>query len=79
MNKKKEAINTIQLLGQFGAKAPMTVLTVVFKLLRNVFSKNIVTDSELKQLEQESLVMMQGQMQQPQIQQPAQQQQSPVV
>lgn len=57
--KKKEAMRIIQMLGQFGTAAPMTVLTLVTRLLRSAFSKALVTDNDLKKLEQEGLAAMQ--------------------
>lgn len=72
-NKKKEATQIIQMLGQFGTAAPKTVLGIVTKLLRQVFSRNLVTDKDLQTLQQEGDAAMQkgvsteaGQTQQPQ-------------
>jgi len=58
-NKKKEAMQIIQMLGQFGTAAPRTVLGIVTKLLRNVFSPNLVSDKDLSVLEEEGMAAMQ--------------------
>lgn len=58
-NKKQEAMTILQLLGQFGTAAPQTVLGIVTKLLRNVFSRNLVTDKDLETLQQEGAAFMQ--------------------
>lgn len=57
--KKKEAMQIIQMLGQFGTAAPRTVLSLVTRLLRSAFSKNLVTEDDLNKLEQEGLAAMQ--------------------
>lgn len=56
--KKKEAMQIIQMLGQFGTAAPRTVLSLVTRLLRSAFSKNLVTDDDLEKLEQEGVAAM---------------------
>lgn len=58
-NKKKEAVQIIQLLGQFGTAAPRTVLGIVTKLLRSVFSRSLVTDKDLSILDEEGQAAMQ--------------------
>lgn len=58
-NKKKEAVQIIQMLGQFGTAAPRTVLGIVTKLLRQVFSRKLVTDKDLQVLEEEGQAAMQ--------------------
>lgn len=58
-NKKKEATQIIQMLGQFGTAAPRTVISVVARLLRDVFSPNMVTDKDLQTLEEEGQANMQ--------------------
>jgi hypothetical protein len=58
-SKKKEAIQIIQMLGQFGTAAPRTVLSLVTKLLRSAFSKSLVTDDDLAKLEEEGKAAMQ--------------------
>jgi hypothetical protein len=74
--KKKEAAQIIQMLTQFGTTAPRTVLTVVTRLLRSAFSRNLVTDDDLTKLEQEGVAAMQkGISTQAQPGQPAPQQQ----
>lgn len=57
--KKQEATQIIQMLGQFGTAAPMTVLSLVTRLLRSAFSKSLVTEEDLKKLEQEGQAAMQ--------------------
>lgn len=57
--KKKEAVQIIQMLGQFGTAAPRTVLSLVTRLLRSAFSKSLVTDKDLQHLEEEGLAAMQ--------------------
>lgn len=57
--KKKEAMQIIQMLGQFGTAAPMTIISIVAKLLRKVFSPHMVTDAELATLKQEGTAAMQ--------------------
>jgi hypothetical protein len=71
-SKKKEAMQIIQMLGQFGTAAPKTVIGIVAKLLRSAFSRVLVTDKDLESLEQESQQMAQQQQQQPQVPQKAQ-------
>lgn len=58
-SKKKEAVQIIQMLGQFGTAAPRTVLSLVTRLLRSAFSKTLVTDDDLQKLEEEGLAAMQ--------------------
>lgn len=58
-NKKREATQIIQMLGQFGASAPRTVLNIVAKLLKSAFSKNLVTDADLDSLNEEAQANMQ--------------------
>ena len=58
-NKKKEAATIIQMLGQFGSAAPGTVLSIVSRLLRSAFSRTLVTDADLKKLEEESTAALQ--------------------
>lgn len=57
--KKQEAVQIIQMLGQFGKAAPMTIISIVSKLLRKVFSPHMVTDKELELLKQEGTAAMQ--------------------
>lgn len=57
--KKKEAMQIIQMLGQFGTAAPRTVLSLVTRLLRSAFSRTLVTDEDLEKLEEEGLAAMQ--------------------
>jgi hypothetical protein len=57
--KKKEATSIIQMLGQFGTAAPKTVLGMVTRLLRDVFSRNYVSDKDLENLEAEGNAAMQ--------------------
>jgi hypothetical protein len=47
------------MLGQFGTAAPRTVLGIVTKLLRQVFSRKLVTDKDLQVLEEEGQAAMQ--------------------
>lgn len=58
-NKKKEAVQIIQMLGQFGTAAPRTVLSVVTRMLRTVFSRSLVTDEDLQTLKKEGDAFMQ--------------------
>jgi hypothetical protein len=57
--KKEEAAGIIQMLGQFGSAAPGTVLSIVSRLLRSAFSRELVTDNDLKLLKEESSAAMQ--------------------
>ena len=57
--KKREAVQIIQMLGQFGKAAPMTIISIVSKLLRKVFSPHLVTDNELALLKQEGTAALQ--------------------
>lgn len=57
--KKREAFQIIQMLGQFGTAAPRTVLSLVTRLLRSAFSRSLVTDEDLKKLEEEGKAAMQ--------------------
>jgi hypothetical protein len=59
MQKKEEATRIIQMLGQFGTAAPRTVLGIVTRLLRRVFSRDMVSDKELETLEAEGQAAMQ--------------------
>lgn len=77
-NKKQEALTILQLLGQFGTAAPKTVLGIVTKLLRNVFSRNLVTDEDLETLRQEGEAFMQKGISTPQGGQTQPQQQPPM-
>lgn len=65
-NKKQEATQIIQMLGQFGKAAPQSILTLIFKMLRNVFSKKLISDNDIKSLQQETSVNAASMMQQPQ-------------
>jgi hypothetical protein len=58
-SKKKEAMQIIQMLGQFGTAAPRTVLSLVTRLLRSAFSRSLVTDEDLEKLEEEGIAAMQ--------------------
>ena len=58
-NKKKEALGILQILGQFGKAAPITVITIVSRLLTKVFSKDLVTPQDLEQLRAEGQAQMQ--------------------
>lgn len=58
-NKKKEALQIIQMLGQFGKAAPMTIITIVSRMLRKVFSRTLVSDQDLQMLQQEGTAAMQ--------------------
>ena len=58
-NNKEEALKILQLLGQFGTAAPQTVLGLVMKMLRKVFSRSLITDSDLKTLKAEGEAFMQ--------------------
>lgn len=69
-NKKRESMQIIQMLGQFGTAAPITIITIVTKLLRKAFSRTIVTDEELKTLKEEGLAAMQKGVSTPQQGQP---------
>ena len=57
--KKQEAVQIIQMLGQFGTAAPRTVLSLVTRLLKSAFSKSLVTEEDLNTLKQEGLAAMQ--------------------
>jgi len=59
MNKKAESLQIIQMLGQFGTAAPITIITIVSNLLRKIFSRNLVTDQDLETLKQEGTAAMQ--------------------
>jgi len=74
-SKKKEAIQIIQMLGQFGTAAPRTVLSLVTRLLRSAFSRSLVTDQDLEKLEEEGIAAMQKGVTTPQGQQGPQPQQ----
>lgn len=63
--KKKEAIQIIQMLGQFGKAAPQSVLSVIFRMLRSVFSRKLVSDGDIDALKQETAANMQSQTTQP--------------
>lgn len=58
-NRKKEAANIIQMLGQFGTAAPKTVLGIVVRMIGSIFSKQLVTQKDLENLEQEGDAFMQ--------------------
>jgi len=58
-NKKKEALTLLQVLGQFGTAAPMTTLSVVFRMIRTAFSRTLIADADLQKLEQEGVAAMQ--------------------
>lgn len=58
-NKKEEAVKIIQMLGQFGTAAPRTVLSIVTKLLRNTFSRSMVSDEDVETLKKEGEAFMQ--------------------
>lgn len=58
-SKKQEAVQIIQMLGQFGTAAPRTVLSLVARLLRSAFSRALVTDDDLQKLEEEGIAAMQ--------------------
>lgn len=57
--KKKEAIQIIQMLGQFGKAAPQSVLSVIFRMLRSVFSRKLVSDGDIEALKAETAATMQ--------------------
>lgn len=58
-NRKQESMAIIQMLGQFGTAAPITIISIVSKLLRKVFSRSLVTDEDLDTLKQEGVAAMQ--------------------
>ncbi len=66
LSKKQEAIQIIQMLGQFGTAAPRTVLSLVTRLLRSAFSKSLVTDKDIELMKQEGEAGLQAQQQQQQ-------------
>lgn len=66
LSKKQEAIQVIQMLGQFGTAAPRTVMSLVTRLLRSAFSKTLVTDKDIALMEQEGQAGLQQQQQQQQ-------------
>ncbi len=57
-NKKKEALNILQIIGQIGQAAPVTTMKIMIRMLRTAFSRNIILDEDLKQLDQEGQANM---------------------
>lgn len=64
-NKKQEATQVIQMLGQFGKAAPQSILTLIFKMVRNVFSRKLISDADIASLQQETSTNLQQQPQTP--------------
>ena len=57
--KKREAREIIQMLGQFGTAAPMTVLNIVGRLLQSAFSKFLFREEDAQRLAQEGQANLQ--------------------
>jgi hypothetical protein len=70
-SKRKEAMQILQILGQFGGQLPGTIATIVLKIIKNFVQVGVITDEDFMKLEKELEAQMQRGVSVPQ--QPAQQ------
>ena len=72
-SKKKEAMMLMQVLGQFGTGMPMTVMSLVLKLMENLVTAGTITKDDFDRLKKEGEAVMQKGISTPQAseQQPA--------
>jgi hypothetical protein len=61
--KKREAREIVQGLGQFGKVAPRSVLSIVFRVIKDAFSRTYITDKDIENLNQEAAQGMEAQQQ----------------